>query len=475
MPLNDTALHVLRSQRAKHATWVFTYEGERIQQVSTAAWHKGLKRTGIEDFRWHDLRHTWASWHVQGGTPLFALQELAGWETERMVRRYAHLAADVEHWYHRAGVVLWPRERTFIIRAKASPLWGISEIAKTLKAGNAAEASALARRLLPFWPQVAGRADARGLPDATLKVAAKLDDPTVAAMLLRPFGLIGLTSKAMARFGDLLDNHGLDWCRALLRTWESEKTHEPTDGRLSWLASSALPAFCRSLCARDSSDGRSLAQRILTEQWAWLLAHSKQLRRYVSEKDRPKELARLCKPILRLIESSLLASQPDLHAQVLEFLTAGVPDLPVQVPLGVLQAAHEHRSAGTLRPLGLKPVHLHCSQDLTTRLNAPARQNDDWSIWTSVRCPCKLCTTLIRYLRAQDKVRLEWPLAKSARAHIHGIVDSHDLPVTHITRRTGRPFTLIVEKTAAVFERDAVNRQLWQSALQWLTKTHADF
>jgi hypothetical protein len=30
---------------------------------------------------------------VQGGTPLFALQELAGWETEMMVRRYAHFAA----------------------------------------------------------------------------------------------------------------------------------------------------------------------------------------------------------------------------------------------------------------------------------------------------------------------------------------------------------------------------------------------
>jgi hypothetical protein len=55
---------------------------------------QALKRTGIENFRWHDLRHTWASWHVQGGTPLFELQELAGWETEKMVRRYAHLAAE---------------------------------------------------------------------------------------------------------------------------------------------------------------------------------------------------------------------------------------------------------------------------------------------------------------------------------------------------------------------------------------------
>lgn len=31
---------------------------------------------------------------MQGGTPLFALQELAGWETERMMRRYAHFAAE---------------------------------------------------------------------------------------------------------------------------------------------------------------------------------------------------------------------------------------------------------------------------------------------------------------------------------------------------------------------------------------------
>jgi integrase len=40
------------------------------------------------------LRHTWASWHVQGGTPRFALQELGGWESTEMVRKYAHLAAD---------------------------------------------------------------------------------------------------------------------------------------------------------------------------------------------------------------------------------------------------------------------------------------------------------------------------------------------------------------------------------------------
>lgn len=94
VPLNDSAMEVLRAQKGKHPTHVFTYEGQPIKQVSTRAWYHALARAGIKDFRWHDLRHVWACWHVQGGTPLFALQELAGWETEKMVRRYAHLSAE---------------------------------------------------------------------------------------------------------------------------------------------------------------------------------------------------------------------------------------------------------------------------------------------------------------------------------------------------------------------------------------------
>jgi len=43
--------------------------------------------------RFHDLRHPWASWHVQAGTPLFVLTELGGWETLEMVKKYAHLNA----------------------------------------------------------------------------------------------------------------------------------------------------------------------------------------------------------------------------------------------------------------------------------------------------------------------------------------------------------------------------------------------
>jgi integrase len=92
VPLSAAAVVVVREQIGKHSTHVFSYRGKPVRQVNTKAWRLALKRAGVEKFRWHDLRHTWASWHVQAGTPLHILQELGGWECVEMVRKYAHLS-----------------------------------------------------------------------------------------------------------------------------------------------------------------------------------------------------------------------------------------------------------------------------------------------------------------------------------------------------------------------------------------------
>lgn len=94
VPLNQDSLTVLRRLEGHCPTYVFTYKGKPVWRANNHAWRKALKRAEIYDFRWHDLRHTWASWHIQRGTPLHVLQELGGWSDASMVQKYAHLSAN---------------------------------------------------------------------------------------------------------------------------------------------------------------------------------------------------------------------------------------------------------------------------------------------------------------------------------------------------------------------------------------------
>lgn len=94
VPLNDIAIGVLQRQAGKHPERVFTFKGKPIAWANTRKWRETLQRLGIEDFRWHDLRHTWATWQRQAGTPTHELQKLGGWRSSTMVERYAHLAPD---------------------------------------------------------------------------------------------------------------------------------------------------------------------------------------------------------------------------------------------------------------------------------------------------------------------------------------------------------------------------------------------
>ncbi|MDP3799742.1 MAG: tyrosine-type recombinase/integrase [Polaromonas sp.] len=51
-------------------------------------------RANIQDFRWHDFHHTFATWHREAGTPTYELQRLGGWKIQSMVERYAHVAPE---------------------------------------------------------------------------------------------------------------------------------------------------------------------------------------------------------------------------------------------------------------------------------------------------------------------------------------------------------------------------------------------
>lgn len=50
--MSNVAVLTLRKQIGKHQAHVFTFRGKPVHQVNIKAWHKALKRVGIENFRW---------------------------------------------------------------------------------------------------------------------------------------------------------------------------------------------------------------------------------------------------------------------------------------------------------------------------------------------------------------------------------------------------------------------------------------
>lgn len=98
VPLNNAAMAVLKARKGISEQYVFG-EPEPLCRASITSWYSAVRDAGLKGFRWHDLRHTWASWHVMNGTRLEELMKLGGWSTMDMVMRYAHLSTE-----HMAGI-----------------------------------------------------------------------------------------------------------------------------------------------------------------------------------------------------------------------------------------------------------------------------------------------------------------------------------------------------------------------------------
>jgi integrase len=71
--------------------YVFTYKGKRVKNIKKA-FQTALKNAGITDFRFHDLRHTFASQVIMRGGDLKDVQELLGHKSMSMTLRYSHLS-----------------------------------------------------------------------------------------------------------------------------------------------------------------------------------------------------------------------------------------------------------------------------------------------------------------------------------------------------------------------------------------------
>jgi hypothetical protein len=374
----------------------------------------------------------------------------------------------LDRWYRRAAIVIWPRKWAFAIRAQASPGWALDRLADLVRTGDVAEARDAAATLASFW-SVAAKANAEQLLGKALTVAQGLDEPSTAAMLLAPFQIEMLARSHAASLAQIAVRYGDSWTRDLVDVWFGRDrpaylSSQPQ--RTAWLES--LPGVCEAL--RKSPEAGVLVGRLLSAAaWTPLRESADAILRSSTPSHRYTALAQLGPAVAGLLLSTASLAATDLRDEVVAFLCADNDDLLV-CTMSALRAANTTKR-DTRQAAGLDEVSRHCAARLATRLARPTRSADDWSIELPAGCHCELCQTLDEFLADKTRRSFNWPLAEQRRRHVHSQIDQHELPVLHQTRRSGRPYTLVLTKTKALFDREREARQRDQTDLTWLRRT----
>jgi hypothetical protein len=360
----------------------------------------------------------------------------------------------LDRWYRRAAIVMWPQDRAFTARAEAGSQWALCELRSRIDAGDLEGARGAAESLAPFWKSVEAQA---GLLASTLDVAAGLGVAGTAAMLLEPFRVETLTQEHASGLAAAAARYGEDWTASVIDGWFGPADPYRTD--LSDWIDNRLPALCEAVHAT----GRPEVARLLAARaWRWL---GDQLRLWTttprSNIRRPR-LERLSPPLARLLE----VADDNLSGEITTALQE-CGDTVLECLMPALRLADARRVDG------LNAVARDCVERLGTTLARPPRDQGDWSIaWTG--CGCEICGTLRTFLGSSSQQTFAWPLAKDGRRHVHSQIDSAELPVRHETRRQGRPYTLVLTKTDALFTRATQARHRAVTDLAWLTSTWGD-
>lgn len=93
VPMNETLYNTLLKLNPKRGRVFLSRLGAPYKHVRKN-FKRALRRVRIKDFKFHDLRHTFASWLAMEGIPLSTIGKLMGHKTPHMTMRYAHLSQD---------------------------------------------------------------------------------------------------------------------------------------------------------------------------------------------------------------------------------------------------------------------------------------------------------------------------------------------------------------------------------------------
>jgi len=356
----------------------------------------------------------------------------------------------LDRWYHRAAIVLWKREFDLISLFTCDKTEALRIIGETLK-NDLNRGQQAIRQILPYWPTKMHRSID---PIIVLELANLVQDKELTTTLVKTVGIGSLTEKNLPSLMRLVECYGEDWLIPILIFWrENCRLNE-------WDEPDSLLKELSRLVSRLAPNHKKISHWALRDQLSLLIRGDSSGEKHLNPKDVRRRLPQKLQAVETLLKACRLGGETELHDELVDHVLTRHLLYPEAELVKLFISLDEAVYA---------PALMKLEKRLKKQISVP-REDGDWSIREIVPHDCSDCQYLKNFLVSPSTRKLVWPLAKDRRAHIHGIIDAMDIPVTHETLHQGSPHKLVLTKTRDLFTRDEERAKSIEACLAQLRR-----
>ena len=373
----------------------------------------------------------------------------------------------LDRWYHRAAIILWKKDDHYPFLFEVDKESYVKKMFTLMNANrDKSKLHTLLKHVAPYWhTYVRDHNEEQDIINA-MKLAHYLNDQAISSVLFKSYEISFLSVKNANLWVALIDSYGVQWCLDIFDFITQQEKRGPV----------------QSIIIKDFS---KLIQRLSKhsnchEVITWLmhyqfmsikLNHREQLNsRFYTDNVIPNRINELTDLIL----GAIACKDKSSHSKILEYIMANQNLYPQLLLVKLFEIGMCQLKSTEAGSLGYKAFLNYLYVSLTNEYRLGLRSIDDWSIKAKSSCTCPNCKVLNAFLADTVNKKKVWPLAEDGRGHIKSQLNGLRIPVKDSIEKTGRPYKLILTKTAALYNTAKKRYQEVGKAIDKLTQVQID-
>mgnify|MGYP001274333180 CR=1 FL=1 len=377
-------------------------------------------------------------------------------DEQRLMEASGNEGASFERSYHRAALVIWPRERFACVLLQAGVSAAIPHLRERIEAGDKM-ASSIAGQIIKDWETPRSDFSYRNLgkePDraAMLKLLLRLGDKSllqrfISGVVTREFD--GSENKILAT---ALARMGASSSKLLVKLFHDNMPLFHRDcvsllGAVRAELGAKMDAEWKSALTEAAIEIVKALPKLTTETQAGYCSGSDWWRRSESKPIDARMVAEILEQLRALNATGLRRKAADAITENRSAFD------PAEIIVPALRLMADRDRNGFVSDAEGGRLWGHAAEFLLGRSEQPPAPPKDWKQPVSIACKCEDCRALQAFaLDAQLHVE-RFRVKKERRQHLHQQIEHHNLDMTHVTDRKGSPQTLVCTKTRRTYQR----------------------